>query len=120
MPARGRARSSVTSQVFRLLRGRHFWGLFRIETHSENVELFSNIKLQYSQGAFQPAQDFSAQHWTLVVDQIKNYRLLAEVVSELNRFSGFVTKGESGRNLFVQMLLYADVLQPGRTHIRRR
>src|ERR1700730_15749036 len=116
MPASGTARSSVTPQIFRLLRGRHFWSLFRIETHCKNVEFLSDIELQHSECALQPTQDFSAQHRALVVNKIQNRRLLAEVISQLDRFAGFVAKCESRRNLFVQVLLNADVLQSRRTH----
>src|SRR5580704_1318733 len=120
MPALCRTGSPVALQVFRFLCGCHLRRLFGIETHSENVKLFSHIELQHPQCAFQSAQHFSAQHRTLVVDQIQNHRPLAKVVSQLDRFPGFIAKREAGRDLFVQALLNAYVLQSWRPHVRRR
>ncbi len=55
-------------------------------------------------------ESFSAEHGAVVVDEIQDERLLAEVVAEFDGAARVVDEGEIGRDLSVEMLLDADVL----------
>jgi len=46
--------------------------------------------LEDAQGAIESSQHFSAQHGALVVDQVKNHRLFAEVICQTNWLAVFV------------------------------
>ena len=45
---------------------------------------------------------------------------MAEVISQLHGFAGFVAEGEIGRHLRVEVLLDADVLEARRPRVRGR
>ena len=44
------------------------------------------FELHHLERACEPAQDFAAEHWALVVNQVQDHGLLAEVVSQLHGF----------------------------------
>src|SRR5580698_5502040 len=110
MPALSRASPAVAFQKFSLLRGCHFRGFFGIEAHREDIELVPNIELQHSQRAFQSAEDFSAQHGTLVVNQTQDERPPAKLGSQANRFASLVSENKVRRNWIVQVLFNANIL----------
>src|SRR5579862_8756418 len=120
MPAISSAGAAVTPDELSFLFRRHLRGFFRIEAHGEDIEFSADVELQDAQRAFETAQHFAAEHWALVVNQVEDHRLLAEIVTQLNRLSGFIAEREVAGNGLVQMLLDTDVLQARRTHVRRR
>ncbi len=62
---------------------------------------------------------FSAQHGAVVVDEIQDQWLLAEVVAEFNGASDIVDEGEIRGNLRIEMLFDADVFEVRRTDAGR-
>src|SRR5947209_3956497 len=111
MPSLRGTGTSVTPQIFRLLRRRHLRRFAGIEAHRDDLKLLPHIELQHAERTFETAKDFSAQHRALVIDQIQDDRLLAEVIPQANCFAGFVAEREIERNLLIQMLLDANVFQ---------
>src|SRR5208282_5105583 len=94
--------------------------IFGIEADGDDFEFLAYIELQNAQSAFQAGQLFAAQHGAAVVDEIEDQRLLAEVIAQFHLTAQIVSENEVGRNLLVQVLLNAYVLQSWRTHVGRR
>src|SRR6266446_5494148 len=80
MPTLSCAGTSISLQKFCFLGGRHLRGFAGIEADGENVELVADVELQHSERALQSAEDFSAKHGALVVNEIEDHRLSAEVI----------------------------------------
>ena len=120
MPAGSRAGASIALEIILLLRGGNVWSLLRIETHRDHVEFIAHIKLHHLHGAREPSQGFATEHGAVVVDQVQDQGLLAEVSAQSDRLACVVDKREIGRHLPVEMLLNANVLQIRRTDVGGR
>src|SRR5437588_4317923 len=81
MPTLGCAGTSVSLHKLCLLCGCHRRGLARIVADGKHVELVADIELEHPEGAFQSTKDFTAKHGALVVDEVEDHRLSAEVIS---------------------------------------
>ena len=99
MPAGGGAGTAVALEIVLLLGGGDVGRFLRIEAYGEDVEFVADIKLHHLHGAGEPGQSFSAEHGAVVVDQVQDQRLLAEVVAEFDGAAGVVDEGEIGREL---------------------
>src|ERR1019366_5748587 len=71
----------------------------------------------HAQSALQAVECFAAQHRAAIVDEVEYQRLLAEIIAQPHVAAQVVGKHEVGRNLLVQVLLNAHVLQSRRTHV---
>src|SRR5581483_655111 len=81
----------------------------------EDVEILTEIEFQNSQGATQSAEDLTTQHGTVVINHVENDRALAEVFAQGDVLAGFIFELQIERQLRVEILRDADVLQHGRT-----
>ena len=120
MPARGGVGAAVATDVVLLLGGGHLGSFARIEAHGDYVEFIADIELYQAHGAGESGQSLAAQHGAVVINQVEDQGLVAEIVAQLHGLAGFVAEGEIGRDLRVEMLLDADVLEPRRARVRRR
>ena len=112
--------ASVALEIFGFLCGGDFGRFSRIEADGDDVELVADVELDHLHRAAEAGERFSAKHGAVVVDEVEDQRLLAEVVAEFDGAACVVDEGEIGGNLRVEMLLDADVLQIGRTDVGRR
>src|ERR1700680_2723540 len=117
MPAGGGAGSAVALEVVLFLGSSNRGSFLRVEAHGDHIELVSDIELHHLHCAGKAGEDFSAEHGAVVVDQIQDQRLLAEVVAEFDGTAGVVDEGEIWRNLSVEMLFDANILQIRRTNV---
>src|ERR1700722_1648980 len=120
MPAGGGAGAAIAFYVVGFLCGGEFGSFSGIEADGNHVEFLPRVELQKAHGAGQSGERFAAEHRAAIVNEIENQRLPAEVVSQLDGLSGFVAESEIGRDLGVEVLIDADVLQGWRTHVSWR
>ena len=110
MPAGRGAGTAVALEIVLLLGGGDLGRLLRIEADGDDFEFVADVELHHLHGAGQAGEGFSAEHGAVVVDEVEDQRLLAEVIAEFDGAAGVVDESEIGRNLGVEMLLDADVL----------
>ena len=120
MPAAYGARTAIALQVVFLLGRGDLGRLLRIEAHRDDIEFVADIKLHHPHRAGEPGESFAAEHGAVVVDEVQDQRLFAEVFAQFDAAPGLVDEREIGRHLPVKMLLDADVLQIRRSDVRRR
>src|SRR5215471_11394973 len=118
MPALLRAWTTIAFQPRGFRSARILWRFARIEADREHVEILADIKFHRLQSAGQAAQDLAAQHRAFVINQVQDDRMLAEVIAQANRLSRLIAEREVPRNLFIQVLLDADMFQTGRAYVR--
>src|SRR5438034_3460464 len=111
MPARLRARAVVTLYISLLLcRGqlrRFAW----IETYGYDFVLLTDVEGHLPERREHPVQHLSTKHRAGVVDQRQHDRFLAEELAQLHFPALLVFENRVERNLLVQFLIDADVLQ---------
>src|SRR5258707_5201897 len=120
MPPCVRTRTAVTFHVVLLLGGRYLWRLSWIEADRDYLEFLAHIELHQPHRAAEAGQRLSAQHGAVVVDEVQDQRLLAEIVPQLHRLASLIAEGKIRGHLAVETLLDANVLESRRTHIRGR
>src|SRR5262245_6226395 len=119
MPAGFSAGFVIPAQIFRLLRRRQLRLFARIEAHAQVDELLAGSHRQRLQRPEQSGQHLCAEARAAVIDQRQHHRLVFEILSQLDRPPALVAEFQIERNLVVQKLIYANVLQHRRTHARR-
>src|SRR5579864_44137 len=120
VPAGRGAGTTVALEVVLLLGGGDGGCFLRIEADRDDIEFVAEVELHHFHGAGQAGENLTAQHGAVVVNQVQDQRLPAEVICEFDGASGFVDEGEIGWNLGVEMLLDADVLQIRRANVGGR
>src|ERR1700693_1282881 len=80
MPSLSCAGTSISLQEFYFLCRSHRWGLAGIEADGKDVELVADIEFEHAQSALQAAEDFSAEHGALVIDEVQDHRLFSEII----------------------------------------
>src|SRR5207248_2747045 len=104
-----RTRTVVPLQDVSFLRSGKLRRVIRIEAHRHHVEFFANVELQNLERAFQSNEQLRAQHGTAVINEIKNDRLLANVVAQLHRLSAFVAESQVQGDLLLKALINPDI-----------
>ena len=110
-------RTAVAVDVIVFLGPSHLRRFAGIEAHGNNFEFLAQIELDHLHGAGQSGENLATKHGAVVVREVKDQRLAAEVVSQSDGLAGFIAEGEVRGELSVAMLLDADVLQTRRAHI---
>src|ERR1700730_4361385 len=114
MPACGCVPTAEAGGVIFFFCPSHLWRFAGIEAHGNNFEFLAEIELDHLHGAGQPGENLATKHGAVVVREVKDQWLVAEVFSQSDGRAGFIAKGEVGGELSVAMLLDADVLQTRR------
>src|ERR1700730_4702243 len=114
MPACGCLPTAVAVDVIFFLGRSHLRRFAGIEAHGNNFEFLAEIELDHLHGAGQSGENLATKHGAVVVREVKDQWLVAEVVSQSDGRPGFIAEGEFGGKLSVAMLLDADVLQTRR------
>ena len=99
MPAAGCAGTAVALEIVLLLCGGDGRRFLRIEADGDDVEFVADIELHHLHGAGQSGERFAAEHGAVVVDEVQDQRLFAEVVAEFDGAAGVVDESEIGREL---------------------
>ena len=111
VPAFGSAGTTVKPDVERFFGRRERGLLARVKAHRHHVELIAYVKLELLQAFEQSVKHHGAEHRALIVDQGEDRRLVAEIVCEPHRLSGFVSELEIERDLLVESLVDAHVAE---------
>src|SRR5437016_10807580 len=111
MPARLGARAVVTLYISLLLRRRQLRRFAWIETYGHDFILIADVEGDLPERRKHSIQDLRAEHRTSVIDQRQNHGLFAEELAQLHCPALLVFKNRVKRNLLVQFLIDADVLQ---------
>ena len=104
MPAGGGIGTTVAVDVIFLLGRRHLGRFARIEAYGDHIEFVTHVELHQTHGAGKAGQSFSTEHGAVVINQVQDERLAAEVVAQLYGLAGVVAEDEVGRNLSVEAL----------------
>ena len=111
MPACFGLWAAIALYVKRLFGSGHRRRLRWIDAHDDDLEVFAWGQVHHLQRADQTVQIFHAQDLALVIDQGKDHRLLAEVVSQLDGLAGLIAESGVQGQLLTQPLVDLDRVQ---------
>src|SRR5947207_1138853 len=111
MPARLRARAVVTLYIRLLLCRCQLRRFAWIETYSHDFILIADVEGHLPERREHSIQDLRAEHRTRVIDQRQDHGPFAEELAQLHFPALLVFENRVERNLLVQFLIDADVLQ---------
>jgi hypothetical protein len=116
VPALGGPPAPVALEVGLLLARGQLGPFRRVEAHGHDLELLARRKVQPLERDDHPVQNLVAQHRALIVDEREDDGpVLLEELAEPHLAPGLVAQHGVERQLLVQALLDADLLQ----HLRR-
>ncbi len=106
-----RLRMVVAAEKVLLSLGGHRRRLAGIEAHEDDVELLAGSERHAFERPDQPVQHLRAEHRALVIHEREQHRPLAEVLAERDLLARLVGERQVERDLLVQLLIDADVLE---------
>src|SRR6185503_10407492 len=83
----------------------------RIETNSNDVKFFSNLKRQDAKRRDHAVENLRAEHRAIVIDERENDGLLSEILAEFYFLPTFIAKDEIERQLLIELLFETDFTQ---------
>src|SRR5579863_1595255 len=111
VPALGPTRAPVHSGVHLVFRRGEHSAFGRIDTHRQDGIVLAQIERDPFQAFVEIVENPCAQHGTVVIGKREDHRLLAEILAQFNRFSGFVLERQVQWDRSVQFLIDSHVLE---------